>query len=155
VAVRTVAEEAAASVLCWFATVSIDGVPNVSPKEVFAVLDETSLVVADIASPVTVRNLRNNPSACVSFVDVFRQTGYKLVGRAEVIPPEDNRFATLAQPLLAITRGHFRIRHVLHLAVSASAPIIAPSYRLSPERSLSDLVADAMSTYGVEPARRP
>ena len=60
-AVRTVAEEAAASVLCWFATVSIDGVPNVSPKEVFAVLDETSLVVADIASPVTVRNLRNNP----------------------------------------------------------------------------------------------
>ena len=152
--VRSIAEEAAASVLCWFATVSADGVPNVSPKEVFAVLDDASVVVADIASPVTVRNLRQNPQACLSFVDVFRQTGYKLVGRAEVIPPVDDRFATLVPPLLAITRGHFRIRHVLHLTVEVSAPIIAPSYRLAPDRSLWDRIADAMAAYGVEPAWR-
>lgn len=149
--VRLLAEEARASVLCWMATVSPDGVPNVSPKEVFALLDAETLVVADIASPVTVRNLRANPQVCVSFVDVFRQTGYKLQGRAEVIPPRDARFAALAAPLVEIMGGQFPIRHVLRLTIDTATPIIAPSYRLHPDRSVADRIAEAMTTYGVRP----
>lgn len=149
--VRTLAEEACASVLCWMATVSPEGVPNVSPKEVFALVDADTFVVADIASPVTVRNLRTNPQACVSFVDVFCQTGYKLVGRAEVIAPRDARFAALAAPLVEITGGQFPIRHVLRLTIDSTAPIIAPSYWLHPGRSVADRIHAAMQTYGVQP----
>lgn len=151
-AIRPLAEEAAASVLCWFATSSAQGVPNVSPKEVFSLVDDRTLVVADIASPVTVRNLRANPNACASFIDVFRQTGYKLIGRAEVVAPDDERFDMLGAPLVAITRGEFRIRHVIRLQVETAAKIIAPGFRVHPERSLTDRMAEVMRRYGVVPA---
>ena len=41
------------SVLCWLATVSADGIPNVSPKEAFLHDGEGRLLVANIASPTT------------------------------------------------------------------------------------------------------
>lgn len=145
-------EEAEASVLCWFATVSPQGVPNVSPKEVFSLVEEQNLVVADIASPNTVRNLRTNNAACVSFIDVFRQTGYKLVGQAAVVAPRDDRFEALSAPLLEITKGQFEIRHVLHLTVETVSPILAPGFRIHPDISLSDRMASVMKVYGVEQA---
>ena len=54
-AVRT---DMANSVLCWLATVDADGTPNVSPKEIFASHGDDRIVIADIASPVSVKNLR-------------------------------------------------------------------------------------------------
>lgn len=152
-ALRSMKLEAEASVLCWFATVSPQGVPNVSPKEVFALLDDHNLVVADIASPNTVRNLRANAAACVSFIDIFRQTGYKLVGRADVIPPSDGRFEALSEPLLEITKGQFEIRHVLHMSVETASPILAPGFRVHPGISLPDRIAGVMKVYGVKDAR--
>lgn len=65
------------SVLCWFATVDASGQPNVSPKEIFAVLDSEHIVVANIASPGSARNMRANAKVCLSFIDVFAQKGYK------------------------------------------------------------------------------
>ena len=83
------------------------------------------LVVADIASPVTVRNLRNNPSACGQLRGCFPSDGLQArrPGRSDSTRGQPLR-NTGAAPFLPFTRGHFRIRHVLHLAVSASAPII-------------------------------
>ena len=52
-------------VLCWLATVDALGQPNVSPKEVFAVIDEEHLVIAHIASPTSVKNVLQNPKVCV------------------------------------------------------------------------------------------
>jgi len=46
------------SVLCWLATVDAHGQPNVSPKEVFAAFDEKHLVIAHIASPLSVKNIQ-------------------------------------------------------------------------------------------------
>jgi len=54
-------EFARRSVLCWFATVDSTGQPNVSPKEIFAVFDSEHLVVANIASPASARNVEQNP----------------------------------------------------------------------------------------------
>jgi hypothetical protein len=39
------------------ATVDAQGQPNVSPKEVWAIADDQHVVVANIASPVTARNI--------------------------------------------------------------------------------------------------
>ena len=68
-AVRTDAGNAG---LCWLATVDTDGVPSATPKEMFATSGEDRLVIADIASSNSVRNIRENPSVCISFVDIFR-----------------------------------------------------------------------------------
>lgn len=66
-----VREFAARSVLCWLAMADAAGRPNVSPKEVFAVFDAERLVIANIASPTSFRNIEINPRVCVGFVDVF------------------------------------------------------------------------------------
>ncbi|MDA9893807.1 pyridoxamine 5'-phosphate oxidase family protein [Flavobacteriaceae bacterium] len=42
-------------VLCWLATVSSQGEPNVSPKELFFVLDTETLLIANIASPQSLK----------------------------------------------------------------------------------------------------
>ncbi|ESR22747.1 pyridoxamine 5'-phosphate oxidase family protein [Lutibaculum baratangense] len=98
-AVRT---DIANSVLCWLATVSPEGVPNVTPKEIFATLGDDRIVVADIASSNSVRNVAANPDVCVSFVDVFRQRGFKITGRARIVPKDTEEFAAVAADLLRL-----------------------------------------------------
>nr|WP_267965913.1 pyridoxamine 5'-phosphate oxidase family protein [Halomonas aerodenitrificans] len=80
--VREVAER---SVLCWLATSDEAGQPNVSPKEIFAVLDDTTVVVANIASPTSSRNIRVNEKVCLSFIDIFVQKGFKVTGVAREV----------------------------------------------------------------------
>jgi hypothetical protein len=142
------------SVLCWLATVDAGGTPNVSPKEVFCAHGREGVLIANIASPTSVRNLRTNPRVCVSFVDVFVQRGYKLVGDAEVVSPADARFASLQAPLAEITGGVFPIRGVIVVRATAVEPIVAPSYRLIAGTTEQSQIDAAMRTYGVVRARR-
>jgi predicted pyridoxine 5'-phosphate oxidase superfamily flavin-nucleotide-binding protein len=93
------------AVLCWLATVDADGVPNVSPKEVWATIGDRHVVVANIASPVSVRNIAANAAVCVSFVDVFVQKGFKVKGRASVVRPGDAEYGRWAAPLEEMTGG--------------------------------------------------
>ena len=53
-----------------------------SPKEVWAIADDQHVVVANIASSVTARNIAQQPKVCLSFVDVLVQKGFKLQGTA-------------------------------------------------------------------------
>ncbi len=147
-------ESAARSVLCWLATVDGSGQPNVSPKEVFAAFNSEHLVIANIASPTSVRNVERNPLVCVSFVDVFVQKGYKVMGEALNIRRQDPEFLRWAAPLEAMAGTRFPIHSVLVVRATAVEPILAPSYRLYPgETTEQSQVASAMHTYGVHVAR--
>ncbi len=140
------------SVLGWLATVDADSQPNVSPKEVFAALDGEQIAIANIASPRSAANVNAQPRVCFSFVDVFVQKGYKLAGTAREILPTADEFATVAEPLLAMTQGRFPIRSVLLVQVVRVEVIQAPSYWLYPETTEAGQIASAMRTYGVQPA---
>ncbi|MCC5978247.1 MAG: pyridoxamine 5'-phosphate oxidase family protein [Salinarimonas sp.] len=140
-----------AAILCWCATVSADGEPNVSPKEIFAPHGEDSLVIADIASPITIRNIRANPQICVSAIDIFRQKGWKINGMARVIARQEAEFADLSRELSAMAGPHFPIRHVIHMRITRHARIIAPSYRFMPEMSAEQRMALVWDAYGVRP----
>ncbi|MEM6264941.1 MAG: pyridoxamine 5'-phosphate oxidase family protein [Bacteroidota bacterium] len=48
------------SVLCWLATASKEKIPNVSPKEIFTHFGGEKIIIANIASPQTVRNIHEN-----------------------------------------------------------------------------------------------
>lgn len=139
------------SVLCWIATVDAEGFPNVSPKEVFAPFGADTLLIANIASPQTVRNLGANPQVCVSFIDVFAQRGYKLRGVAEMVRPADPQHSQFLAPLRQITKDAFPIRGIIKVNVTAAEPIIAPSYRLIAGTTEQSQVAAAMRAYGVMP----
>jgi predicted pyridoxine 5'-phosphate oxidase superfamily flavin-nucleotide-binding protein len=54
--------------LCYVATVTPDGRPNLSPKGSLRVVDGDHLAFADIMSPQTMRNLKSNPYAEINIV---------------------------------------------------------------------------------------
>lgn len=141
----------AASVLCWLATIGRDGAPNVSPKEIFCAAGEDWLAIADIASPNSVANIRANPQVCVSFVDVFRQKGFKLHGTAQLIGRRDPGFAEAAAGLVRLAGPAFPVRHAMLITVRKAARIIAPSYALRPEMDDAERLAAAYRRYGVLP----
>jgi len=143
-------ETARRSVLCWLATVDAEGQPNVSPKEVWTIADEQHVVVAHIASPISARNIAQHPLVCLSFVDVFVQKGFKLLGRAREVLADDPEFATWAKPLLAMVGQRFTIQSVLVIHVQSVAAIVAPSYRFYPhETTEASQVASARRQYGM------
>ena len=137
------------SVLCWLATVDTEGAPNVSPKEVFCAAGRNQLLIANIASPNSVRNIQSNPRVCVSFVDVFVQKGYKLRGIADLVVPREPNFAEHCVPLAQMTQGKFPIHSIVAIRVTAVEPIIAPSYRLVSGTTEASQIAAALETYGV------
>jgi len=71
--------------LGFAATVCPDGTPKLSPKGTTIVWDDEHLVFADICSPETVNNLRQNSSVEINCVDQFTRKGYRLKGQAEIL----------------------------------------------------------------------
>ena len=71
--------------LGFVATVCPDGTPNLSPKGTTAVWDDDHLVFANIRSPGTLANLRQNATAEVNVVDPFVRKGYRFKGVATVL----------------------------------------------------------------------
>src|SRR5262245_23943959 len=71
--------------LGFFATVCPDGTPNVSPKGTIAVWDDDHLVFANIRSPGTLANVRQNPSIEVNVVDPVVRKGYRFKGVATIL----------------------------------------------------------------------
>lgn len=139
------------SVLCWLASSSLDHIPNVSPKEVFTSFGDSIVLVANIASPQTVRNIKKNPQVCISFIDVFVQKGFQLKGNAEIITQKDSEFEKLSKPLLAITNGKYPFSSLTKIKISSSKPIVAPSFKLFPEKSDELRLKQSYKNYGVEP----
>ncbi|WP_431685699.1 pyridoxamine 5'-phosphate oxidase family protein [Hahella sp. NBU794] len=143
-------EYANKSVLCWLATSSLEGEPNVSPKEIFLALNPTTLLIANIASPISERNIRANPRVCVSYIDVFEQRGCKIKGDARVIEPAAPEWNDYLDQLKTLAGDNFPIKSIFEISISKSTNILAPSYLLFPEINVKQQVESAMKTYGVE-----
>ncbi len=139
------------SVLCWLATANAEGEPNVSPKEMFVSYGDEMLLIANIASPKSVANIKTNPSVCVSFIDVFKQKGFKLIGRAKIIERTEKDFKSMLEALHKLGGEAFPVNSIIAVAIERSEPIIAPSYWLFPETTEQDQIDQAMKSYGVRP----
>ncbi len=135
------------SVLCWLATVSEDGTPNVSPKEIFVPEGDKYVLIAHVASPKSVRNIKANPNVCLSFVEVFEQRGFKLNGTARVVEPTDPDYEPRVQPLKKIATERFPIQSFIEVEVQKVAKILAPRYKLYPETTPEAQVERAVKTY--------
>lgn len=73
--------------LCFAATVTPDGKPNVSPKGTIRVWGDTHLFFLDIASPGTRENLAHSPWIELNVVEQLLRRGYRFFGRGEMHPP--------------------------------------------------------------------
>lgn len=137
------------SVLCWLATVSSDGIPNVSPKEVFTHYKSELIIVANIASPQTVKNILDNEKVCISFIDILVQKGYQLKGNAKIISKNDIDFSAYENELLKITEGKYPFKTITQIRVNKTKEIIAPRYILYPDTKEEMQIASAKKTYGL------
>lgn len=137
------------SVLCWLATASVEGVPNVSPKEIFVAYGSDTILVANIASPQTVRNIRENPQVCISFIDVLVQKGFQLKGKAEIVGKSAPDFPALEAVLLPLTEGKFPFASVTRITLESAKPIIAPRYRFYPETTEAEQIESARKSYNL------
>lgn len=139
------------SVLCWLATVNHDGEPNVSPKELFMPLGDRHLLIANIASPVSVNNISGNSNVCVSFVEVFKQKGHKLKGKAKVIDENDMDYPEKDDLFRQHGGDRFPIKAIIEIEVTAVSEIIAPSYWLFPHETTEiTQIEQSLQTYGVK-----
>ena len=68
--------------LCFVATVTPEGRPNLSPKGTIRVWDDSHLYFLDIASPGTRANLAHAPWMEVNVVDQLSRRGYRFSGTA-------------------------------------------------------------------------
>jgi hypothetical protein len=114
--------------LGFVATVCPDGTPNLSPKGTTAVWDDDHLIFANIRSPGTLANLRQNANVEVNVVDPFVRKGYRFKGVASILecgPLYDQVLAFYKQ------RGSpFAIREVVMIRVQTAQPIDSPAYDL-------------------------
>ena len=115
--------------LGFVATVCADGTPNLSPKGTTAVWDDDHLVFANIRSPGTIANLRQNPNVEVNVVDPFLRKGYRFKGVASVLESgaRYDKAITFYQD-----RGSrvSAMREVVMVRVQSAQPIDSPAYDL-------------------------
>ena len=71
--------------LGFVATVCPDETPNLSPKGTTAVWDDAHLIFANIRSPGTLANLRQNASVEINVVDPLLRKGYRFKSVAAVL----------------------------------------------------------------------
>lgn len=135
------------SVLCWLATSNLEGEPNVSPKEVFTYYQDRYIIVANIASPNTVKNIKLNNKVCLSFIEVFIQKGFQVKGSAEIISRKHSDFNDIAKGLLSITKGLYPFQSITKIKVEHVKPIIAPSYHLFPDIPDATRIENAKNAY--------
>jgi uncharacterized protein len=114
--------------LGFVATVCPDGTPNLSPKGTTAVWDDDHLIFANIRSPGTLANLRQNPNVEVNVVDPLVRKGYRFKGVASILES-----GPLYDKLLAFytERGsRFALREIVMVQVQTAQPIDSPAYDL-------------------------
>jgi predicted pyridoxine 5'-phosphate oxidase superfamily flavin-nucleotide-binding protein len=114
--------------LGFIATVCPDGTPNLSPKGTTAVWDADHLVFANIRSPGTLANLRQNANVEVNVVDPFVRKGYRFKGVASILES-----GPLYDQVIAFYKergGTSVIREVVMVRVHRAQPIDSPAYDL-------------------------
>lgn len=111
------------------ATVTPDGLPSVSPKGTFLVIDDQTIAFGDIRSPGTLRNLATNPACEVNFVDAFLRKGARLRGTATVHGREGAVFAAHLPAFVAIWGDLCdRMRAIVLIEVTQVKPLSTPPY---------------------------
>ena len=114
--------------LGYVATVTPDGKPNISPKGTIIGWTDKTLAFADIRSPDTMTNLKNNPDVEINVIDPLLRKGYLFQGKARILE-EGNEY----QEIL----NHYRqngikspINAIVLVDVSSVSDVISPLYDL-------------------------
>jgi len=138
------------SVLCWLATTNEFNIPNVSPKEMFTYFDDNTLLIANIASPQSSKNIKANSNVCVSFINIFIQKGYKIVGKASIINESNDKFFVYKNRITGLYGNEFKILEIFEVSILRISDILAPSYITKKDITEEEQIKSAYKTYGIK-----
>jgi predicted pyridoxine 5'-phosphate oxidase superfamily flavin-nucleotide-binding protein len=125
--------------LCFAATVSPDGMPNVSPKGTLRAWDDQHLYFLDLASPGTRANLQARPWMELNVVDQLSRRGYRFFGPV-TLHVGDAVFDEATRRVYGEAQLSLPVLTVVLLAVERAAPLVSPGYwRVPDERAMRAL----------------
>jgi hypothetical protein len=114
--------------LCFVATVTPDGRPNLSPKGTIRAWDDTHLFFLDIASPGTRANLEHSPWIEVNVVDQLSRRGYRFFGKATLHFPPDDIYEEALQRIYADGPRVYPSTAAVLLELERVLPLFSPAY---------------------------
>lgn len=118
--------------LCFAATVSPEGMPNVSPKGTIRVWDDQHLFFLDLASPGTRGNLQARPWMELNVVEPLSRRGYRFFGPV-TLHVGDAVFEEASRRVLP--EAQTSVASVVLFAVERAAPLVSPGYWRVPDES--------------------
>jgi uncharacterized protein len=122
----------AAQRLCFAATVTPDGRPNLSPKGTIRAWDAHHLLFCDIASPGTRANLERNPWIELNVVDTLSRRGYRFLGRGTV-HRDDAVYRDAVARIGREEGAPYPIQTVVLIEVDRALPLLSPGYDHVPD----------------------
>ena len=114
--------------LGYVATVSADNTPNLSPKGTIIAIDDKHLAFADIRSPQTIENLKQNSSIEINIVDPIHRKGFRFKGSAKIISDGDQFKEILEQYKKNGIKS--KINSIVIVSVETLYEVTSPSYDL-------------------------
>ena len=119
----------AATHLCFAATVTPGGRPNLSPKGTIRVWDDDHLFFADVCSPQTTANIAAGSAVAVNVVDPFVRKGYRFKGPAVIHEPGSAGFTQGVELVRADgSKLTGRVKAIVVIEVRDAAPLVSPAY---------------------------
>lgn len=112
--------------LGYVATVSSDGMPNISPKGTIVGWDSETLTFANIRSPDTIDNLKNNPNVEINVIDPILRKGYLFSGVCTILTNGD-----LFDDIFSYYRNYgvtSMIHSIVLVKLSKISPVTSPLY---------------------------
>jgi predicted pyridoxine 5'-phosphate oxidase superfamily flavin-nucleotide-binding protein len=112
--------------LAYVATVTTDGKPNISPKGTVIGWTTETLAFADIRSPDTMKNLKDNPSVEINVIDPLLRKGFLFQGKARIVDDK-----TLYEEILNYYRQNgikSTINSIVLVDVSNISDVTSPLY---------------------------
>lgn len=115
--------------LGFYATVSEDGSPNLSPKGTTYVWDDDHIFFADIRSPQTVANIRRGSLVELNVVDPLVRKGYRFKGPAVVHEQGTDAYEEGLERLrrAGSTAGD-RVKAIVVVEVQEARRLLSPAY---------------------------
>lgn len=112
--------------LAFLATICPDGSPNLSPKGLTFILDDSQIVIGEVRSPNSIKNLLAQPMAELNVVDRNLRKGYRFKGSCVVYKSGDefDRLTNFMRSKGAISA----IQSIIVMTVEHANPILSPVY---------------------------
>ena len=98
---------------CYVATASKTGKPNVSAKGSLRVIDDEHVLFADVRSPRTIANIKENPQVAIICLDAPTHHGCRIWGNGEILSSGE----LFEQTVAVMAARNMKINHVVKVAV--------------------------------------